>query len=91
MGWIEDTNKDMLKALLSYHVLSANLTLDTLSSGLQKTNNGANISVYKSGTFLTVENAVVVHPDRQLLPRVWRDLRTIWGPFSQKTHLQLPK
>lgn len=56
-------NKEMLKAVLNYHVVMASLTLDSVNNGPQKTAGGDNISLYKSGTFLTVESAVVTQTD----------------------------
>lgn len=56
-------DKARLKAVLTYHVVPGALTSSDLKNGPVKTVQGANLAVYKSGTFMTVEEAVVTTPD----------------------------
>lgn len=56
-------NKEQLKAVLSYHVLSGKMTAGELKTGNAKTLEGANVALSKSGTYLTVEDAVVTQAD----------------------------
>jgi len=56
-------DKEKLKAVLAYHVVPGNVTSATLKNGPAKTAQGANVSLYKAGTFVTVEEAVVTQPD----------------------------
>ena len=56
-------DKDRLKTMLSYHVVPGALTSSDVKNGPIKTVQGANVMLYKSGTFLTVEEAVVTTPD----------------------------
>ncbi len=73
-------NKEMLKAVLNYHVVMASLTVDSVNSGMQKTVEGDSISVYKSGTFLTVESAVVTQPDLKASNGVVQIIDTVLMP-----------
>jgi uncharacterized surface protein with fasciclin (FAS1) repeats len=60
----EITNdKEALKAVLGYHIVPASITLDTVVNGKQKTVSGDSLTLYKSGSFLTVESAVVIQAD----------------------------
>ena len=77
-------DKEMLKAVLNYHVVMANLTVDAVNSGPQKTVEGANISVYKAGTFLTVESAVVTQPDLKATNGVVQVIDTVLMPPIKK-------
>ena len=56
-------DKDRLKTMLSYHVVPGALTSTDVKNGPIKTVQGGNVTLYKSGTFLTVEEAVVTTPD----------------------------
>ena len=56
-------DKEKLKAVLAYHVVPGNVTSTTLKNGPAKTAQGAEVSLYKSGTFVTIEEAVVTQPD----------------------------
>jgi uncharacterized surface protein with fasciclin (FAS1) repeats len=56
-------NKDLLKALLTYHVLPARVLSEAVKTGNAVTVNGANVALSKSGTFVTVEEAVVTQAD----------------------------
>jgi uncharacterized surface protein with fasciclin (FAS1) repeats len=52
-----------LKAVLSYHVVPSKLLSTEVKNGNVKTAQGANLSLYKSGEFVTVEEAAVEHAD----------------------------
>jgi uncharacterized surface protein with fasciclin (FAS1) repeats len=56
-------NKELLVAVLTYHVLPGKLLSTEVKNGPAKTVNGASLALYKSGDFLTVEDAVVQKPD----------------------------
>jgi uncharacterized surface protein with fasciclin (FAS1) repeats len=56
-------DKERLKAVLAYHVVPGNLSSSDLKNGPVKTVQGSNLALYKSGTFLTVEEALVTTPD----------------------------
>ena len=73
-------NKDMLKSVLSYHVVAANLTSESINNGLQKTATGDSISLYKAGTFLTVESAVVTQADLKASNGVVQIIDTVLMP-----------
>jgi len=52
-----------LKAVLSYHVVPSALTSADAKNGPVKTVQGGDINLYKSGTFLTVDEALVTTAD----------------------------
>lgn len=52
-----------LKAVLSFHVVTARLTAADVKPGNIKSLNGANLAVAKSGDFVIVEEAVVQQAD----------------------------
>jgi uncharacterized surface protein with fasciclin (FAS1) repeats len=56
-------DKERLKAVLAYHVVPGSLNSADLKNGPVKTVQGGNVALYKSGTFLTVEEALVTTPD----------------------------
>jgi uncharacterized surface protein with fasciclin (FAS1) repeats len=56
-------NKEMLKAVLTYHVLPGKVMSAEAKNGNVKTVQGANVAVAKAGTFITVEDAVVTQAD----------------------------
>lgn len=56
-------DKNRLKTVLSYHVVPGALTSSDVKNGPVKTIQGGDVTLYKSGTFLTVEEAVVTTPD----------------------------
>jgi len=56
-------DKERLKTVLSYHVVPGTLTSADVKNGPIKTVQGGTVTLYKSGTFLTVEEAVVTTPD----------------------------
>ncbi len=56
-------DKERLKAVLTYHVVAGALVSADLKNGPLKTVQGANLALYRSGTFLTVEEALVTKAD----------------------------
>jgi uncharacterized surface protein with fasciclin (FAS1) repeats len=56
-------DKTRLKAVLAYHVVPGALTSADVKNGPVKTVQGGDVTLYKSGTFLTVEEALVTTPD----------------------------
>ena len=56
-------DKARLKAVLTYHVVPGSLTSTGLKNGPVKTLQGSDMALYKSGTFLTADEAVVTTPD----------------------------
>jgi len=73
-------NKEQLKTVLSYHVVPGKLTTDMVTNGVQKTATGDNVSLYKSGTFLTVESAVVTEADLKASNGVVHIIDTVLTP-----------
>lgn len=57
------SNKDLLKAVLTYHVLPAKVAAAEVRNGNAKTVNGANVALASAGAFVTVEDAVVQQAD----------------------------
>lgn len=57
------SNKDLLKSVLSYHVVPGKTMAADVKIGNAKTVNGANLALGKAGTIITVEEAVVVQAD----------------------------
>lgn len=56
-------DKDMLKSVLSYHVLPGRVLAADVANVNAKTVNGANLALAKAGSIVTVEDAVVVQAD----------------------------
>jgi uncharacterized surface protein with fasciclin (FAS1) repeats len=56
-------NKELLATVLTYHVLPAEIASQSVANGSQKTLNGASVAIYRSGTFLTIESALVTQAD----------------------------
>lgn len=56
-------DKALLTSVLTYHVLPGNMTSSGVTNGPAKTVQGAPIALYKSGSFVTVEEAVITTPD----------------------------
>jgi len=56
-------DKELLKSVLTYHVLPGKVPAADVKNGNAKTVNGANLAVAKSGMTVTVEDAVVVQAD----------------------------
>ncbi|MEI2679042.1 MAG: fasciclin domain-containing protein [Burkholderiaceae bacterium] len=56
-------DKALLTSVLTYHVLPGAVTSAAVVNGPVKTVQGAPVAIYKSGTFVTVEEAVITTPD----------------------------
>lgn len=56
-------DKTKLVALLNYHVVPGQLTSADIKNGPAKTLQGGNLALSRSGTFVTVEDAVVTQAD----------------------------
>jgi uncharacterized surface protein with fasciclin (FAS1) repeats len=56
-------NKELLKAVLTYHVVPGKVPAAEVKAGNAKTVQGANLALAKSGGFVTVEDAVVTQAD----------------------------
>ncbi len=56
-------DKQMLMAVLNYHVIPGKVTSAEVKTGNVKTVQGGNVAVSKAGTFVTVEDAVVTQAD----------------------------
>jgi uncharacterized surface protein with fasciclin (FAS1) repeats len=57
------SDKELLKSVLTFHVLPGKVTSADVKTGPAKTVQGANVSLSKAGTFVTVEDAVVITAD----------------------------
>jgi uncharacterized surface protein with fasciclin (FAS1) repeats len=56
-------DKNLLKSVLSYHVLPGKLTAADIKNGNIKSVQGANVALARAGNFVTVEEAVVTQAD----------------------------
>ena len=56
-------NKELLRSVLSFHVLPGKVMAAAVVSGNAKTVQGANVALSKSGGFVTIEDAVVQQAD----------------------------
>lgn len=56
-------NKELLRSVLSYHVVAGKVTAASVKTGNLKSVQGANLGVGKAGDFVTVEDAVVTRAD----------------------------
>jgi len=56
-------NKDLLRSVLTYHVIAGKVMAAQVPNGKVKTVNGAELNLAKSGSFVTVEDAVVQTAD----------------------------
>ena len=56
-------NKDLLRSVLSYHVVAGSVASGDVKDGPAKTLQGSNVALSRAGTFVTVEEAVVTQPD----------------------------
>lgn len=56
-------DKELLKSVLSFHVVGNKLAAAEVKNGHVKSLQGANLAVSKSGDFVTVEDAVVTQAD----------------------------
>jgi uncharacterized surface protein with fasciclin (FAS1) repeats len=57
------SDKELLKSVLSFHVLPGKVSGADVKNGNAKTVQGANVALAKSGSFITVEDAVVTQAD----------------------------
>ena len=57
------SDKELLKSVLTYHVVPAAMPAATVKNGNVKTVNGANLAMSKAGDIVTVEDAVVLTAD----------------------------
>lgn len=58
-------DKELLKSVLTYHVLAGKVMSADVKNGNVKTVQGANLAVAKAGSFVTVEDALVTQADVQ--------------------------
>lgn len=56
-------DKELLRSVLTYHVLPAKVSAAEVKAGSAKTVQGANVALAKAGSFVTVEDAVVQSAD----------------------------
>ncbi|WCM86330.1 fasciclin domain-containing protein [Acidovorax sp. NCPPB 3576] len=56
-------DKSKLQAVLSYHIVPKRLTAADIQPGSAKTLQGSDITLSRAGTFVTVEDAMVVQAD----------------------------
>jgi uncharacterized surface protein with fasciclin (FAS1) repeats len=56
-------DKERLKAVLAYHVVAGQMMAADVKNGPAKTLQGGNVALSKSGTFVTIEDAVVTQAD----------------------------
>lgn len=56
-------NPELLKSVLTYHVLPTKLVAAQVKNGPAKTVQGANLALATAGTFVTVEDAIVTQAD----------------------------
>jgi uncharacterized surface protein with fasciclin (FAS1) repeats len=56
-------DKELLKSVLSYHVLAGKVSAAEVQNGNVKTVQGANVALSKAGGFITVDDAVVTQAD----------------------------
>ena len=56
-------DKELLKSVLTYHVLPGKVPAGEVRTGSAKTVQGANVALSRAGSFVTVEEAVVTHAD----------------------------
>lgn len=59
------SNKELLKSVLSFHVLPGKVMAADVKIGNVKTVQGANLALGRAGTFVTVEEAMVQQADVQ--------------------------
>ena len=57
------SDKERLKAVLMYHVVPGKVAAADVKNGPAKTAQGANVALARSGTFVTVDDAVVTSAD----------------------------
>jgi len=56
-------DKELLKSVLTYHVVPGKVLAADVKNANTKTVNGANLALAKAGTMVTVEDAVVLQAD----------------------------
>ncbi len=56
-------NKDLLKSVLSFHVLPGKVMAADVKTGNAKTVQGANLALARAGTYVTVDEALVQQAD----------------------------
>jgi uncharacterized surface protein with fasciclin (FAS1) repeats len=56
-------DKDMLRSVLTFHVVPGKVMAAEVKNGPVKSVQGANLALSRAGTFVTVEDAVVQVPD----------------------------
>ena len=56
-------DKELLRSVLTYHVLPGAISAAMVKNGNVKSVNGANLALSKAGTIVTVEDAVVLTAD----------------------------
>lgn len=56
-------NKELLRSVLTYHVVPGKVMAADVKTGNIKSVQGANLGVARSGTFVTVEDAMVTQAD----------------------------
>jgi uncharacterized surface protein with fasciclin (FAS1) repeats len=57
------SNRDMLRSVLTYHVVPGKVMSADVKTGPAKTVQGADVPLSKAGTFVTVDEAVVTQAD----------------------------
>jgi uncharacterized surface protein with fasciclin (FAS1) repeats len=57
------SNRDLLRSVLTYHVVPGKVTAAEVKTGPAKTVQGADIPLSKAGTFVTVDEAMVTQAD----------------------------
>ncbi len=57
------TNPEQLRALLTFHVIASKVMAAEVKNATVKTLNGANLPLSKAGSFVTVDDAMVVKAD----------------------------
>jgi uncharacterized surface protein with fasciclin (FAS1) repeats len=57
-------NKDLLKSVLTFHVVPMKLNVADVKPGNVKTVNGANLPLARAGAFVTAEEAMVTGADK---------------------------
>jgi uncharacterized surface protein with fasciclin (FAS1) repeats len=57
------SNKELLKSVLSYHVVPGRMSSSDVHNGKTKTVQGSELSLSKAGSYVTVEDAMVTQAD----------------------------
>lgn len=77
-------NKELLKSVLSYHVVPAQISAAAVPSAAQKTLQGSNVSLAKAGPTLTIESAIVTQADIQATNGVVYVIDTVLLPPKKR-------